>query len=320
MHRRSFISGCLSCSAHVLGLAHFAPSLLRSAFGQQQERKVLVEEKWGRLEEVSEGVLALISTPFSSRNFTTVCNGGLVVGDKGILAIESFMQPKGATWLAEQSKKLMGKWPTDIVSTHFHGDHTSGHKGYFVRGNKPNVWLTEFTRKSAEKSFADRKMDSNDFENVSVIDEKKGAVVDLGNRKVMLVNRSGHTNSDVTIEVVDPKVVWCGDLFFNRMFPNYGDAIPSRLEKYLESITAEKDVTYVPGHGPVADLTAMKQYKSLLRFVREAATDAFKAGDEIEASVKSFKLPDSLSEWAIWSPDNAKRAYVAWYRELKNSN
>lgn len=318
MRRRSFISNCLSCSAHVLGLAHFAPSMLRSAFNQQQERKVLAEEKWGRLEEISEGVLALISTPFDSRDFTTVCNGGLVVGDKGILAIESFMQPKGATWLAKQSKKLLGEWPTDVVSTHFHGDHTSGHKGYFVDGNKPKVWLTEFTRTSAEKSFAAQKMEGNDFENVSVIDTKKGAVVDLGNRKINLVNRSGHTNSDVTIEVVDPKVVWCGDLFFNRMFPNYGDAIPSRLEKYLDMITAEKEATYVPGHGPLADLAAMQQYKSLLQFVREAATKAFEAGDEIDASVKSFKLPDSLSKWIIWSPDNAKRAYTAWYRELKD--
>ena len=314
MHRRTFVSSCLTCGAHVLGLAHFSPTLIRKAFQAQDEEKIVAKEKWGRIEKISDGIFSLVSTPFDTRDFTTVCNGGIIAGDKGVLAIESFMQPKGATWLAKQAKELTGKWPTDIVSTHFHGDHTTGHKGYFVDGNKPRVWLTESTRKAAEKSFDQRKMKDNQFQNVSTIEGQ--AELDLGNRKVKLINRSGHTDSDVTIEVVDPKVVWCGDLFFNRMFPNYGNAIPSRLEKYLADITANKDVTYVPGHGPIADQEAMKRYKELLEFVREAATKAFKAGDEINAVTKTFKLPESLSAWTIWSPDNAKRAFQAWYKEL----
>lgn len=315
MNRRTFVSGCLTCGAHVLGLANFSPTLIRKAFQAQDEEKIVVKEKWGHIEKVADGMWSLISTPFDTRDYTTVCNGGIIAGDKGVLAIESFMQPKGATWLANQAKALTGKWPTDIVSTHFHGDHTSGHKGYFVEGNKPRTWLTESTRKAAEKSFDQRKMKDNQFENVSTIDGE--AELDLGNRKVKLINRSGHTASDVTIEVVDPKVVWCGDLFFNRMFPNYGDAVPSKLETYLKQITEAKDVTYIPGHGPVADVEAMKHYKQLLELVRESATKAFKAGDEINPASKAFKLPDSLSKWTIWSPDNVKRAYQAWYKELQ---
>ena len=315
MNRRTFVSSCLTCGAHVMGLASFSPVLIRKAFQAQDEDRIVAKEKWGRIEKVGEGMWALISTPFDTRDFTTVCNGGIIAGDKGVLAIESFMQPKGATWLASQAKKLTGKWPTDVVSTHFHGDHTTGHKGYFVEDNSPKVWLTQSTQQAAEASFKQRKMNNNNFENVSTIDDQ--AVVDLGNRKVKLINRSGHTNSDVTIEVVDPKVVFCGDLFFNRMFPNYGDAIPSKLEEYLKQITAAKDVTYVPGHGPVADDEALKRYKQLLELVRESATKSFKAGDEIDAAAKEFKLPQSLSKWAIWSPDNVKRAYQAWYKELQ---
>lgn len=315
MNRRTFVSSCLTCSAHVLGLASFSPGLIRKAFQAQDEDKIVVKEKWGHIEKVADGMWSLISTPFDTRDFTTVCNGGIIAGDKGVLAIESFMQPKGATWLANQAKALTGKWPTDIVSTHHHGDHTTGHKGYFVEGNKPKVWLTESTRKAAEGGFKQRGMKDNNFENVSTIEGE--SELDLGNRKVKLINRSGHTNSDVTIEVVDPKVVFCGDLFFNRMFPNYGDAIPSKLEEYLKQITAAKDVTYVPGHGPIADQEAMQKYKELLELVRESATKAFKAGDNINAASKEFKLPESLSQWAIWSPDNVKRAYQAWYKELK---
>ncbi|MFK7769538.1 MAG: MBL fold metallo-hydrolase [Mariniblastus sp.] len=317
MHRRNFLNQSVTCGAHVLGLACFAPTLLRSAFAFQDADKVVVEEKWGRLEKVHEGVWALISTPFQSQDFTTVCNGGIIKGDKGVVVVESFMQPEGATWMAEQAKKLTGSYPTDIVSTHFHADHTGGHLGFYKDGRSPRLWLTDSTKTAAEKSFKERKMADNNFKNVVSIDAKEGATIDLGNRSVKLVPRSGHTSSDVTVELVEPKVVWCGDLFFNRMFPNYGDAIPSRLNTYVDSIIAAPDVTYVPGHGPVADLEALKKYKEFLAHIQSSATAAFKAGKAIEEETKDYKMIDSLSEWMVWSPDNATKAFAAWYRELE---
>ena len=175
--------------------------------------------------------------------------------------------------------------------------------------------MTDGTRKAAEATFKRQRRKDNSLKNVSAIEDN--AVVDLGNRKVKLVARSGHTDSDVTVEVVDPKVIFCGDLFFNRMFPNYSNATPSKLEEYLKQISAAKDVTYIPGHGPVADDEAFTRYKQLLELVRESATRSFKAGDELAPAAKAFKLPESLSKWTIWSPQNVKLAYQAWYKELK---
>jgi glyoxylase-like metal-dependent hydrolase (beta-lactamase superfamily II) len=319
MKRRDFLTSSVSCGAHVLSLAVFAPRMLRSALAPQEKSETVVEEKWGRIEKVHNGVWSLISTPFETNDFTTVCNGGIIAGDKRVLAVESFMQPKGATWLAEQAKKLTGKWPTDIVSTHFHADHPGGHLGYYNEKQKPNLWLTKSTKDAAEDSFSQREMENNEFKNVTLIKSEGETVIDLGNRKVRLVPRSGHTSSDVTIELVDPKVVWCGDLFFNRMFPNYGDAIPSRLKSYVDSILEAKDVTYVPGHGPVADLEAIQKYKTFLSFIEESAKTAFNEGKSIEEETKDFKLPENLSQWVVWSPDNAKKAYAAWFKELKDA-
>ena len=319
MNRRSFLSQSATCGAHVLTLACFAPNLLKNAFAAQDTDKVVVEEKWGRLEKVHEGVWALVSTPFETRDFTTVCNGGIIKGDKGVVVVESFNQKQGAVWMAEQAKRLAGSYPTDIVSTHYHGDHTGGHLGFYQDDRNPRLWLTESTKTAAEKSFKARKMEDNDFKNVVDIDSKEGATIDLGNRSVKLIPRSGHTASDVTIELVEPKVVWCGDLFFNRMFPNYTDAIPSQLNTYVDSIIEAKDVTYIPGHGPLADLEALKKYKMFLSHIEEKVTAAFKAGKSIKEETKDFKMIDSLSEWMVWSPNNATKAYEAWYRELENA-
>lgn len=300
----------------MLALATVSPAALKRVFQSARQEKIEVTEPWGRLEKVADGVWALISTPFDKRDFTTVCNGGIIAGKNRVLAVESFMQPKGATWLAEQAKRLTGKWPTDVVSTHFHADHSAGHKGYFVKEHKPSFWLTDTTQKAAEASFSEREMPNNEFQNVQSIDENKGATIDLGGKTVRLVPRSGHTQSDITVEVVDPKIVWCGDLFFNRMFPNYGDATPSRLNEYVNQILDSSDVTYIPGHGPVADQKALQSYKDFLAFVEDSASTAFKKGVELEVAAKEFALPQKLSNWFVWSPDNAQKAYKAWYREL----
>ncbi len=318
MKRREFLACSSSCAAWMLGIAKFSPNGLRSVMQQiDPKREVVIEEKWGRVEKIEEGVWALVSTPFESRNFTTVCNGGIIAGDKGVVAVESFMQPKGAKWWGEVAEKLTGRWPTDVVSTHYHADHTGGHTGYFTDKHKPQVWLTDATKTAAEKSFDERGMDKNDFQNVMSIDANNGTEIDLGNRKVAIKPRSGHTSSDVTIELTDPSVVWCGDLFFNRMFPNYGDAIPGRLNEYAWTIKQQDDTVFVPGHGPIADSNAAAIYSDFLTWIETWARDSIKAGQSVEVATKDFKLPDEFKDWLVWAPDNAKKAWVAWERELK---
>ncbi len=329
MHRRQFIQASGSCSAYVFGLAAFAPLMTRRVFAAQDDSNVVATELWGRLEKIQDGVWALISTPFAKPNpdgsppdnpfgdYTTVCNGGIIAGDKGVLVVEAFMQDAGARWMSDRAKQLTGKRPTDVVCTHYHRDHTAGHAGFAVDKNRPNIWLTDATQKAAETSMLESGSVDAKFTQVKRLNSANPTEIDLGNRKVKVMPRSGHTSSDVTIELVDPKVIWCGDLFFNGMFPNYSDAIPSNLNDYASELANTKDTTFVPGHGPVAGLDAVQSYQKFLAFVQDSTTDAFKAGKPAEEAAKEFKLPDKLKEWFIWNPDVVKRGYVAWYRELE---
>lgn len=321
MDRRNFLCNSASCGAHIFSMAMFAPTMLRSVFSIQEKDRVVAQAKWGRLEEIHEGVWALVSTPFGDKgDFTTVCNGGIIKGKTGVVAIESYMKASGASWMAEQAKKLTGRWPTDIVSTHYHADHTGGHLGYFPKDLEeklqPRMWLTDATKTAAEKSFIDRKMENNEFKNVETIDAEKGTTVDLGDRKVKLIPRTGHTSSDITVELVEPRIVWTGDLFFNRMFPNYLDAVPSQLNTYANEMFEGKDVLYVPGHGPIADAASIKNYKEFLSWVEGKARESHKSKMDIESATKDFKLDDQFKDWLVWSPQNAANAFKAWYREL----
>ena len=65
------------------------------------------------------------------------------------------------------------------------------------------------------------------------------ASIDLGGRMVYIVPRAGHTASDLTVELEDPRIVIAGDLFWNRMFPNFVDAVPSVLTRSVWAVGHE---------------------------------------------------------------------------------
>ena len=322
MNRRKFLSVSAGCGAHVLAMASFCPAATQRVFSPQDSDKVVATEKWGRLEQVHDGVWSLISTPFDGGDFTTVSNGGIIAGKDRTMVVEAFMQDAGAQWMAKMAKKLTGRMPTDIVCTHYHADHTGGHRGFMKGDQKPKFWLTKETYDAALKSLRERQPQEAGAEKIKDFDYEVLATdspseIDLGDRKVKVVPRVGHTASDVTIEVSDPDVVFCGDLFFNRMFPNYSDATPGNLNKYAAEMLAKPEAIYVPGHGPVADLKALEGYQAFLKHIQTVATSAFEAGTSAEDATKDFKLPEPMANWNIWSPQVAKNGFAAWYRELE---
>src|SRR5215203_5111353 len=102
--RRDFLSQTSSCAAHLALAAAALPGPLRARWARAVD-DVVAREPFGALQRVAEGVWALVSTPLLGDR-TTVCNGGVIAGRSGVLAIEGFMQPAGAAWLAGKAREL----------------------------------------------------------------------------------------------------------------------------------------------------------------------------------------------------------------------
>jgi len=316
LSRRAFLEQSSSCAAHLALAASTLPIAVRNLWARQPGGSVVARETFGTLEQVADGVWALISTPLSGDR-TTLANGGLVAGREGVLAVEGFFQPAGATWLAGKARELTGRWPTHVVVTHYHGDHANGVAGYGEGGTMPAVRATGRTR----DDVVARNRPPDDARAAALaaaelLSDQAPTTLDLGRRRVRIVPREGHTASDVSVELDEPSVVFCGDLVWNAMVPNYVDAMPSKLAAAVQALRRRDATVYVPGHGAVAREPEFDRYVAMIDAIEEGARQAHARGQSAAEAAAAFTLPASLGEWTLFGATFFERAFTAWYREL----
>ncbi|MDH4043976.1 MAG: MBL fold metallo-hydrolase [Gemmatimonadota bacterium] len=314
--RRNFLVQSSSCAAHLALAAAVTLPVRRARWAQNPIGRVVAREAFGTLEQIADGMWALVSDPLGGDR-TTLANGGLIAGSAHVLAIEGFYQPAGATWLAGKARELTGRWPTHVALTHYHSDHANGVAGYASGAPAPVLHATARTRDDVvERNRPEDAARSAALADAVLLADTAPMTLDLGGRAVRIVPRQGHTASDISIEVDDPSVVFCGDLVWNAMVPNYVDAIPTKLDAAVRALRRDRETIYVPGHGALARAPEFDRYVVMLEAIGTGARAAHAQGRSAEDAAAAFALPASLGEWALFSPTFFARAFAAWYREL----
>jgi len=278
---------------------------------------VVAQEPFGRLEAVGEGLWGFVSTPLGG-DYTTVCNGGIISGEAGVLVVEAFQTPEGSRWMAEKALELTGRWPTHVVVTHYHGDHSSGVAGFHGADHPgPGLHVTPTTQALKEGGFSEETSSEvrHHWADVVLLGEDAPETLDLGGRVLTLTPRLGHTASDVTIALEEEGITWCGDLVWNGMFPNYMDATPSLLSRAVRRIQTGGSGLFVPGHGPLAGSVEMANYVSVIDGIEETARAAWAEGWTSDEAAARHTIPESLGEWTLFNPSYFQRAVEAWMKE-----
>lgn len=314
MNRRAFLELGGTCAAH-LGLCGGIPVAVTAQFPSGPTHRVVVEQPWGRIERIVDGVWALVSTPLSGgENATrTFSNGGIVAGKTGVLIVEGFGSSDGARWMTEQARKLTGRPPTHVVVTHYHGDHSAGLVGYRQEAGSPVHVTTAETR---DRLRSRGQVMSDTLASAQLVEHEAATSLDLGGRRVLITSRAGHTASDLAVIVDGPAVLFGGDLLWNRHFPNYMDAMPSLLSREVRSMSSQRGVVRVPGHGAIFAGDDLTHYIGVLDAVEDAARKARAAGTSATDAAKTFKLPASLGEWTMFGGNYFEVALRAWERDL----
>jgi cyclase len=237
-------------------------------------------------------------------------NAGFVIGDEGVVVIDTFENAPAAQALLGEIRMLTKLPIKFVVNTHYHLDHVAGNAVFAKEGaaivahrNVPSWIHTENLKFFGKDIKPEQK---SEVENLAAPDILYDSSLELrvGAPPIRVEFYPGHTGGDSVVNVQQEKtaVIFCGDLFWRQTLPNLIDAstLPW-LETLvtLSKFSAESPIIYVPGHGdpgPAADVTAFHGYLSDLREWVAAAKKDGKAG----ASLMDAVLPEVKQKYGSW--------------------
>ena len=257
--RRQFLSNASRFSA----LYAFAGSIPLPALASsladdpRVSQTPIADAGFASVHKIGDGLYATISD--TSKGFTTICNGGFLVGKDAGLLLEGFGSPRGAAFQMDAFRKVTQAPAVGALDTHYHFDHTMGNSFYGANGiqlwghaaipkriTESYVAMQGADRAAflapAEKRVKDAKNDiarqhaqgdlaavGNVFDianktpitfpNRPLDPAKLPMNLDLGHFPIVIEHYPGHSGTDLIVRVPDQKVVYAGDLVFSHAYP-----------------------------------------------------------------------------------------------------
>jgi glyoxylase-like metal-dependent hydrolase (beta-lactamase superfamily II) len=304
------------------------------------------------LVKVNEGVYAAVAKSGGLASG----NAGFVVGDEGVLLVDTFFTPEAI----EDLIAVIGtetKQPIKYaLNTHYHLDHTGGNQVLVARGvpiiahEKLMEWQTVKNRRflpapeelqkrrdAAAKQLSETPVEQADkraqFErqirrldamlkikltNPTVTFAAGTIHLHLGKREVVLFTLPGHTGGDVLAYVPDANVLLMGDMGWRRTLPNLVDATVVDWIASLDKLLEQyPNAKFVPGHGEVATAAEIREFRDYLDDLRTRVKQAIADGLTIEQAKQQLKLPEKYKDFAF--QNFAGPNVEDMYKELKGT-
>jgi cyclase len=304
------------------------------------------------LVKTADGVYAAIAT----QGGLATGNAGFVVGDQGVLMVDTFLTPEAVEDLIAVIGTETKQSIKYAMNTHYHLDHTGGNQVLAARGvpiiahEKLIEWQTvknrrflpvagelQKRREAAVKQLSDIPGDQADkrtplerqirrfdalltikLTNPSVTFSSGTLHLHLGEREVILFTLPGHTGGDVLAYVPDANVVFMGDMGWRKTLPNLVDATVNDWIPSLDKVLARHPTaTFVPGHGEVATAADMREFRDYLDDLRTRVKQAIADGLTIEQAKQQLKLPEKYKDFGF--QNFAGPNVEDMYKELKGT-
>jgi glyoxylase-like metal-dependent hydrolase (beta-lactamase superfamily II) len=284
--------------------------------------------------KVAAGVYAAVAKPGGLASG----NAGFVVGDDGVLVIDTFYTPVAIEELIETIGNETKQPIKFTMNTHYHLDHTGGNQTFAARsipiiGHENLIaWQTTKNRRflptteELQKRRADIAKQLNDtpqdqadkraglerqLRRIDVqltikltnptLTFKTGTVhLHLGQREVVLFTLPGHTGGDILAYVPDANVVFTGDMGWRKTLPNLVDATVSDWITSLDTLLKQYPTAkFVPGHGEVASAEDIKEFRDYLDDLRMRVKKAIADGLTLDQAKQQLILPEKYKTFAF---------------------
>ncbi len=246
--------------------------------------------------ELAPGVYALVS------NKPPTDNSGFVVGERGVLVIDSHINGEMARQIQARVREVTDKPILYLVNTNYHGDHTFG-----------NYAFPEDTRIVAHRLTAES---MKDFEHEKIlmlatvdndatilrdtrlrlpdITFDEAMRINLGGRVVELYHfGSGNTPGDTVVYVPEAKAAWTGNLVLGEAtIPLLieGGAVDylATLARFVQTVDAR---TIIPGHAFPTTGAILGSYLAYLNDLLHTVRGARLQGHTLEEVLSGNELP-----------------------------
>ncbi len=231
-------------------------------------------------------------------------NSGFVVGDDGVLVIDSRYTPRLAEDLLTAIRSVTNAPVRYVVNTHYHPDHSWGNMVFkaqgaaivarsetrdallkyspaylqFYKEHSPGTWelLRDVRVTAPDTTFGDE------------------TEIDLGGVKVVLrYFGPAHTAGDCVVIVPNDRVAFVGGLLSNGYHPNMGDA-GADFDNWiaaLGTLGALKLAYVVPGQGKVCGVEEFAVESRYITTLRNQCEQDIQRMVPLEQAVSSIVMP-----------------------------
>ncbi|MGB8337538.1 MAG: MBL fold metallo-hydrolase [Burkholderiales bacterium] len=244
----------------------------------------------------------------SMQNRGAVANQGFIVGDNGIVVIDSGGSDEYGEYMVRAIAKISDK-PVVLVITTFTGqDHVLGN-GAFKRSKIAIVSTRDADKSMAEhcatclanlKKNIGEDIMANTKVNRPTLLLDQSIQVKIAGRDLDIISLA-HANAPGALAIYDRTsgVLFSGDLFSFDRLPETREA---KIDGWLAAIDSIKKLPLkqiVPGHGPVAKPARMTDVSDYLRELKAQTKKLYDDGVSLGEATNQAHLP-AYSKWALY--------------------
>ena len=231
-------------------------------------------------------------------------NIGLLLTDAGIVVVDA-EYPQLTDKLMAKIRSLSDQPLRYLVDTHFHWDHVGGNAGLAKAGAKI-IASPETIRHIKEEQGSGRAPPGQyppDPLLLPTIEVKSRRTLRMGAEIVEIYHiRHAHTDGDLIVRFVRADVIHTGDAFFNGFYPYIDVAHGGSIDQAIAFCDqlyalATPRTRIIPGHGEVTNREYIKEYRAMLRTVRERVAAAIRAGHSLREIKGAHLLADLEPRW-----------------------
>ncbi|MER5411005.1 MBL fold metallo-hydrolase [Streptomyces sp. NPDC002769] len=228
---------------------------------QQKNRPFELADVRMRARELADGVYAVMATDVDDTDHAAT-NAGFVVGDSGVLVVESLSNGRLASQVIGEVRKVTALPIRFLVNTSFHGDHCFGN---FAFPSQTVIIHHEATKRVIDERFEQDRTFMIDLLGAGAGIEEvvarsadvtlSGACsVDLGSKHVDIEHIGyAQTDGDLVVRMREDNIVFVGNML-QAPPPAFPWLLEGRADEALVTYRRlydilDDDTLIVPGHG-----------------------------------------------------------------------